>query len=327
MTPKENLLRAIKRNNPEWVPNGLETQIYLIPPVIERPVREGYDAWGVHFSYQKEAEGGTFPTVNGHSIKDISNWKSEIQIPNFEFLDWSKMMTSWDSDETIDINSIDRENSIITGAIGFGVFERSYLLLGMENALVNYLIEPEEMLQLAEVIADYKIELIKKFNDVIKLDMIWYGDDWGMQRSLFMPPDTWRKIIKPQTQRVYDYIKELGILINHHSCGKIEEIFADFVEMGPDMWNPCQPCNDLAKLKKAYGDKIAFCGGLDSQFVLNKPRVTPDEVRVEVRKRINEMAENGGYIAAPSHDLPYSPEILAAMNDEIVNYGRRFYKK
>jgi len=83
----------------------------------------------------------------------------------------------------------------------------------------------------------------------------------------------------------------------------------------------------LRKLKSLYGRSIAFCGGVDSQFVLAKPGVTADEVRAEVRRRIDEMAEGGGYIATPSHGVPYSPEILEAMHGEIASYGSSFYAK
>ena len=97
-------------------------------------------------------------------------------------------------------------------------------------------------------------------------------------------------------------MKAHGILVNQHSCGKIEAIFGDIVGMGADMWNPCQPCNDLAALKREYGERIAFFGGLDSQFVLDRPGTTPDDIRREVRRRIDELASGGGYIAAPSHE-------------------------
>jgi uroporphyrinogen-III decarboxylase len=206
-----------------------------------------------------------------------------------------------------------------------GLFERSYLLLGMEEALVNYLLEPESMFDLLGALADYKIAVITRFHEVLHLDMVWYGDDWGTQDRLFVSPDVWRRVIKPHTRRIYDCMKERGILINQHSCGKIEAIFGDMVEMGADMWNPCQPCNNLAELKRRYGSRIAFYGGLDSQFVLGRPDSTPCEVRAEVRKRIDEMASGGGYIAAPSHDVPYDPELLKAMKDEIDVYGRAFY--
>jgi len=157
--------------------------------------------------------------------------------------------------------------------------------------------------------------------------MVWYGDDWGTQDALFLPPEIWRKTIKPATQRIYDCMKERDIVINQHSCGKIEDIFSDMVEMGADIWNPCQPCNDLASLKKQYGGKVAFCGGIDSQFILDKPGVTPEEVRKEVRKRIDQLSDGGGYIAGPSHSVPYDQELLDAMNDEIDGYGRSIYQK
>jgi uroporphyrinogen-III decarboxylase len=181
------------------------------------------------------------------------------------------------------------------------------------------------MTELVATIADYKIDLIVRFDDTVNMDMLWYGDDWGTQRNLFLPPDIWRRIVKPHTQRIYDCCKKRNIMIDQHSCGKIESIFPDIVEIGADMWNPCQPCNDLAGLKKAFGGQIAFCGGIDSQFVLNRPGVTTEEVRVEVRRRIDEMSEGGGYIAAPSHSVPYDPEITDAMNDEISVYGRSIY--
>ncbi|WP_346360302.1 uroporphyrinogen decarboxylase family protein, partial [Bosea sp. (in: a-proteobacteria)] len=132
--------------------------------------------------------------------------------------------------------------------------------------------------------------------------------------------------MKPHTRRVYDAMRARGILINQHSCGKIESVFADMVEMGADIWNPCQPCNDLARMKQEHTGRIAFCGGIDSQFVLDRPGVTTEEVRAEVRRRIDEMADGGGYVAAPSHGVPYEPEIVAAMTDEIATYGRRFYQ-
>jgi hypothetical protein len=52
-----------------------------------------------------------------------------------------------------------------------------------------------------------------------------------------------------------------------------------------------------------------------------------EEVRAEVRRRINELAPGGGYIAAPSHSVPYDPAILTAMNDEIARYGRAIYAR
>ncbi len=288
-------------------------------PVTERPAQVGMDSFEVEWSLETGAEGGTFPTPGGNPVTDLSCWCEQITVPNLDGIDWSSMRRR--SDE------VDRDKHLVCGFIEMGLFERSCLLLGMDEALMAFLTQPLEMTELVSVIANYKIELIERFDDAVNMDMVWYGDDWGTQENLFLPPDTWRQIIKPHTQRIYDCLKRRNIIINQHSCGKIEKVFPDMVEMGVDVWNPCQPCNDLAGLKRVFGDKIAFCGGIDSQFVLDKPGVTTAEVRVEVRRRINELSADGGYIAAPSHSVPYNQEIIDAMNDEIAVSGQDAYRK
>ncbi len=319
LTPKENLLRVIRHDQPEWVPTAVEGLAWIGPPVVERCRAAGRDAFGVHWSYEARAEGGTFPTSGGHTITDLARWKEQITIPDIDAMAWDTIATYADQ--------IDRDQHLLCGFIELGLFERSYLLLGMSEALMGYVADPELMYDLLGALADYKIRLIERLDDVANLDMVWYGDDWGTQDRLFMRPEVWRRIIQPWTQRLYDALKRRNILVNQHSCGKIEAIFGDMVEMGADIWNPCQPCNDLAALKKQYGGRIAFSGGIDSQFVLNRPGATPEEVRTEVRRRIDEMAAGGGYIAAPSHTVPSDPALIDAMNDEIASYGRLCYAR
>ena len=319
MTPKENMLRVLRHDNPQWVPHGSEGISQIGSPVVERTGHTGLDAFGVHWTYEAATAGGTYPTADGDPIKDIRRWREQITIPDVSKIDWSGVEAK--------AAAIDRDACIVRGFVEMGLFERSYLLLGMDEALIAYVTEPEEMSNMLAAVADYKIALISKFHEVANLDTIWYGDDWGTQSKLFLPPDVWRATIKPQTQRIYDCMKERGILIWQHSCGMIESVFDDIVEMGAQVWCPCQPCNDLAALKRKHAGKTTFEGGIDSQFVLHRPGVTTDEVRAEVRRRIDEMAAGGGYIAAPSHSVPYDPEIIAAMKDEITTYGRKYYKR
>jgi hypothetical protein len=317
MEPRENLLRAIRRDRPQWVPNGMESVVTLPSPVCERPGASACDAFGVHWSLRPEAAGGTFPTHGGGTITDLARWEQQLHLPDLEALDWADLRER--------AAAVDRSQMLVRGFVEMGLFERSYLLLGTAEALIEYQTRPGLMGGLLAAIADYKIALIQRFDEECDLDMLWYGDDWGTQEQLFMRPEIWRQTIRPPTQRIHAELRRRRILIDQHSCGRVESVFEDIVDMGVDLFNPCQPCNDLARLKRQFGDRIAFCGGIDSQFVLARQGVTLQEVRAEVRRRIDEMAPGGGYIAAPSHGVPYSPQIVAAMNDEIATYGRRIY--
>jgi hypothetical protein len=326
LTPRENVLRAIRRERPEWVPYGLESTVWVYPPYRERPLNAGYDDFGVRWAYEPGAEGGTYPDPDGHPIRDLADWRSQLTLPDLDSMDWDTFTLGF-SETSVHVEAIDRSRWLVCGIVEMGLFERSYLLLGMEQALIAYAAEPDLMRALLEAIADFKIAMIERFHAAVGLDIISYGDDWGTQSSLFLSPRTWRQVIKPPTRRIYDAMKRHGYIIIQHSCGKISAIFDDLIELGPHIWNPCQPCNDLAALKRRYGKQITFYGGIDSQYVLDRPGVTEDEVRAEVRHRIDELAGGGGYIAWPSHSVPFDPELVRAMEDEIATYGRSFYAR
>ncbi len=317
MTKKENYLRALLIQDPEWVPMEFDDDVLKViwRPIVERPAQAGKDAWGVEWDYDVDAEGGTYPAPRNYVISDIENWKEQVSLPDLDKGDWEGVKLQADA--------IDRDKYVIEGNVDMGIFERTYLLMGIEEALVAYYTNQEEMYELAGTIADYKIEFLHRFIETIKPDTIMYGDDWGTQNNLFMSPDIWRAIIKPHTQRIYDCIRSHGVIVKQHSCGRIESIFGDMIEMGVQGYNPCQPCNDLASLKKAYGDKICFCGGIDSQFVLTPPTKTPEDVRNEVIKRMTELkGEHGGYLCGPSHEVPYDSKKLEAMMSTIKQYGK-----
>ena len=314
MTSKENLLRVIKHDHPAWVPNGTESVVWLPDIVGERPKTAGKDAFGVMWDLNPKAEGGTFPARGGNTIDDIANWRDQLHLPDLDALDWEGV-AKWAA-------TIDRDENMLMPIVHMGLFERSYLLLGMEEALICYMIETDEMREMLHAIADYKIALIDHYMETCHPEILWYGDDWGTQTGLFMRPDIWRKTIGAETARIYKHMKQYGVLVCQHSCGKIEAVFGDLVAMGADIWHPCQPCNDLAALKRKYGDRICFMGGIDSQHVLNRPGATPEEVDAEVKRRIDELATGGGYIAAPSHNVPSDEVLLNAMNNAIKKYGR-----
>jgi uroporphyrinogen decarboxylase len=96
--------------------------------------------------------------------------------------------------------------------------------------------------------------------------------------------------------------------------------------MGVDILNPVQVSAagmDTAQLKRQYGRQLCFWGAIDTHHVL--PFGTPDEVRNEVRRRIDDLAAGGGYVLAAVHNVQHGvpPANIVAMFDEALRYGRR----
>lgn len=185
-------------------------------------------------------------------------------------------------------------------------FEMYWRLRGMEDALVDFVAEPELANEMVRRSADFAIALGEAACDRFPLDWLWTGDDVGSQIGMMMSPDTWRQIVRPHLQRVFDVARNRGLWVAYHSCGAVSSIIGDLVEMGLDVLNPIQ-CNcpgmDPIELKKEFGDRLAFMGGVDTQGVL--PNGSADDVRRATRRLLEGMtADGGGYILAASHTIP-----------------------
>jgi uroporphyrinogen decarboxylase len=182
--------------------------------------------------------------------------------------------------------------------IGFSLFERAWTLRGMENLLLDMMENPGFVHELLGRIADYNIAQAREAmrHDI---DCVHFGDDWGQQRGLIMGAGLWREFIKPQLARMYGAVRAEGKIVSIHSCGDVDELFDDLVELGVTLFNPFQPeVMDVHALMRAYRQRLAFHGGLSMQRTL--PYGTPDDVRAESRSLIGAGAE-GGYVFSPSH--------------------------
>ena len=140
------------------------------------------------------------------------------------------------------------------------------------------------------------------------IDGILLGSDWGSQKDMLISPDCFRNMIKPGEIAEYELVHKYGKDVFVHSCGNIERIMPDLVEMGVDGLNPVQPeCMDLQMLQDNYGKDITFYGGISTQKTL--PYGTPEEVAAEVDQIVGILNQNCGYITAPSQeiqeDVPY----------------------
>lgn len=183
-------------------------------------------------------------------------------------------------------------------SIGFSLFERAWTLRGMENLLMDMIINPDFVKDLFRAIADYNIAQMTKALEY-DIDAIHYGDDWGQQHGLIMGPKLWHEFIYPELKRMYKVAKDHGKRVSIHSCGDVDELFDSLVEIGLDCFNPFQPeVMDVYSLMKQYKGRLSFHGGMSTQKTL--PYGTTADVREET-KRLLQSGRSGNYIFAPAH--------------------------
>ena len=185
------------------------------------------------------------------------------------------------------------------------IFETAWYLVGLEKFLVDLSMEKSYVAELLDKIAkintEIGIQLIKTGADII-----WCGDDFGTQQGLIMSLEMWRRTFKPRIKKMFEEFRKVNpnVKIAWHSCGAVSQLFHDFIEIGLDIINPIQPLAkgmDPQYLKDTFGDKLVFFGGIDVQDLL--PNKTPQEIKDEVRKRIDILGKGSGYIVAPAHNI------------------------
>lgn len=181
-------------------------------------------------------------------------------------------------------------------------FEKANSARGIENFLADMGGEKEFAKKLLTTIIDKNMVMLENILTNPDIDGILLGSDWGSQRGLLMSPETWEEMIRPGEQREYELVHSYGKDVWIHSCGNVECIIPELIEMGMDVLNPVQPeCMDIQKLKENYGDRLTFWGGIGTQQIL--PYGTPDDVRKEARRVRDMMSRNGGYIFSPAQDI------------------------
>ncbi len=213
-----------------------------------------------------------------------------------------------------------RETSYaLVGTSAVNILERSQWLRGIADFLVDMMVNEE----FAVALMDRMMELLKEFLDNYLeavgpyIDVFCIGDDLASQGELLMSPELYRRLLKPRHAQAYAWIKErTKAKIFHHSCGAVYPLIGDLVDIGLDILNPVQPRAkgmDRDRLKREFGDRLCFWGGVDIQQVL--PRGTPEEIRAEVRSAIRSLGRGGGLVLGPAHNVQsdVDPENLMVM--------------
>jgi uroporphyrinogen decarboxylase len=197
-------------------------------------------------------------------------------------------------------------------------------LRGYENFMVDLVINKPLAHRLLERQLEAYLPRIDRYIDAVGgyVDIIEVNDDLGSQNGPIMRPELYREMIKPYHKKLWEYIKKKSkkpLLL--HSCGSVYKLIPELIECGIDALNPVQVTAadmDTARLKSEFGKELVFWGGgCDTQKVL--PHGTVQEVREEVRRRIDDLAFGGGFVFCQVHNIQpdVPPENIVAMYEEI----------
>ena len=200
----------------------------------------------------------------------------------------------------------------------------------IEEWYVTTVSRPEFVRKIFEQQCEIALANLARIHEAVgnRIAAVWTtGTDFGMQNGPFISPKAYRDLYQPFHRRINDWIHEhtsWKSLI--HSCGSVRALLDDFIAAGFDVLNPVQ-CSaarmNPAELKAEFGDRLTFWGGaVDTQRTL--PFGTPDEVRREVRERINIFGPGGGFVFAAVHNIQACTPVenILAMFETVREYGR-----
>ena len=250
--------------------------------------RIAYDWWGV--GWDTESEG--YLTADSPLAEN----------PALESFPWPDPHDPHLLDGAAATIAADGGQHFLAPNFGFCLFERAWSLRGFENLLMDLALRLTYVEELLERITEVQVTLARRFVE-LGVDGGYFGDDYGAQKNLLFSPHTWRELFKPRLALMFAVFREAGLPVILHSDGDISAILPDLVEIGLTALNPVQPeVLDHGWLKRTFGDRLAFYGGVSTQTVM--PRGTPAEVRSATEACVRELAADGtGLLIAPSHRM------------------------
>ena len=324
MTSKERVLRAVERQETDRVPVDVELTFDMNdlllshfglsdPEEIFRmfgrdfrrvnaeyrgserfaPTGEPADVFGV------VSGGPTYADTLGIRPFAHSETVDEIEAHEWPNPDW------WDHSDIK--NQCDRYSFFaVTGGDWSPFFCQACNMTGIGRFLEIMLELPDVAEAILRRIVDVYVENSRRSLEAArgKIDILFVGDDYGGKNGLLMSPALWRKLIRPQVERIYSLGAEYDVLVMQHSCGSIRPIIGDLIDLGLHILDPVQiAAADMApqELKDEFGDRLSFHGGVNTEETL--PFGTPSDVYEETKWLMSTLGSGGGYIVCGSQYL------------------------
>ncbi|MBN1250055.1 MAG: hypothetical protein JXC32_20490 [Anaerolineae bacterium] len=319
MNAKENARRIIAFRDPE--------RVVVAPPAHNVAFfganHEGFEGGGHHLPvgsqwvdiwdvrWHREHDGVMgFP--RGHPLADLPHALQDYAWPNPDDAricgQIYEQAASWERDTTF-----------LTGSHRDTLWEKSYMLVGMESMMVSFYTAPDAVRELLHRIMDFHLGIAHHYIEV-GVEMVGLSDDLGTQRGLLLSPKVIETFFVPEYRRLFDFYKDHNVLINFHSCGHILPLVETFIELGVDILNPIQAtANDLEALRQRTQGRMALQGGVSSATVVAGP---VEAIRAEVRARLWQLGRDGGYFCGPDQGMPWPEAHIQALYDAVDDLGR-----
>jgi uroporphyrinogen decarboxylase len=300
---------------------GIDGIFSVLPPYVGPEPRreEGYweNEWGMGYRLQEYATGAYseqvhFPLAGAESIADLQAY-------------------GWPSPDWYDYDALPEMIAQYPGrAIDCGYTAILYWhnqLRGLELSLMDPLLRPDSTRYLIERVSEFFIEFHRRCFEATRglADITQVTDDLGSQHGLLISPQVFEQFYRAPMQRAIDLAKSFDRYVFHHDDGDLRPLLPTLAQMGIDILNPIQwRCGDwdLAALKREYGSRLCFHGGIDNQQTF--PFGIPDDVRAEVKRLVAALgSDRTGFIVAPCHNLQANTPVenIVAAYEAAREYG------
>lgn len=255
------------------------------------------DEWGINWrnvEYTTTFGKGKYTEIDSHplaSAEDVISYKPPDPNRDSLYVEAEHVIKNF------------KKDYFIVGVTVTTIFETAWALRGLEELLMDFIADPDLSEAILAIPYHYHLQAAKRLVEM-GVDMIWLGDDVGMQTGMLISPDIWRKYLKPKMAVFIQELKGINkeVKIAYHSDGDIRPIIPDLIEIGLDVLNPIQPSSmDPGEINRQFGERLSFWGTIDEQRTL--PFGAPGEVRKEVLNRLEEVGKGGGLIIGPTHHV------------------------
>jgi len=348
MNPKELVLEALAHREPYRVPvdywgtkevDHILCQHFKVSKRDNMLKKLGVDLRYIFPDYKgpklRKYADGSYEDIWGVRRKNIMTKKGSYEhtvfspLSSFRILDqlesWSPPSPEWyDYDSLKKKCELYRDYAVVL--VGdrtnrTSVLHAAMYLRGVQQALIDIVRNTEFAKRLFDKITDFYFEVNKRCLEAANggIDILMMGDDMGTQEGLLISPEIFRTFIKPHLSRHAQLARRYNAKVMLHCCGAIRTIIPDLVEIGIDILNPIQvraKGMNPAELKRDFGDKMSFHGSVDIQKTL--PLGTVEDVRAEIRDRVQTLGKGGGFILCSTHNIQADTPLanILAMYDE-----------